>query len=169
MTLSDVGTIADILSAIAVLATLIYLSRQVRQANLLARSQARQRMAEQAQAELYQWMDNPDLRDSYVSAATLPEDMQAKLHFFLLSAMRQREWEWFQFQDGVIPKDVYQAYHEVIALHLGVPRTRKWWRSVGRVGFNPQFVEEVDAFLAARPVIDYFERLRNFDTADGKV
>ena len=37
--------------------------------------------------------------------------------------MRQREWEWFQFKDGVIDRAVYCAYHEVIALHLGGSRT----------------------------------------------
>jgi len=38
--LSDVGTIANLLSAIAILGTLIYLSRQVKQGNLLAKSHA---------------------------------------------------------------------------------------------------------------------------------
>lgn len=45
MTLTDLGTIANLLSAIAVLGTLIYLSRQVKQGNLLAKAHARQRMA----------------------------------------------------------------------------------------------------------------------------
>jgi hypothetical protein len=77
--------------------------------------------------------------------------------------MRQREWEWFQFKDGVIRKEVYEAYHEVIALHLGIPRTRQWWQTVGRIGFNPTFVAEVDAFLAKRPTTNYFERIREFE------
>jgi hypothetical protein len=47
MTLSDIGTFANVLSAIAVIGTLVYLSRQVRQGNLLAKAHARQRMVEQ--------------------------------------------------------------------------------------------------------------------------
>jgi len=77
--------------------------------------------------------------------------------------MRQREWEWFQFQDGVIKKEVYEAYHEVIGLHLGIPRTRTWWKTVGRIGFNTAFVAGVDTFLAARPTTTYFEEIRRFD------
>lgn len=165
MTIGDLGSIGNILAAIAVAVTLVYLSRQVKQANLLAKSQARQRMAEQAQEEIYQWMNNPDLPKSFLPAANLPAEAQVKLHFFLLAAMRQREWEWFQYKDGVIDKDVYQAYHGVIALHLGVARTRNWWRTVGRVGFNPEFVAEVDAFLVDQPLMDaYYEEIRNFDT-----
>jgi hypothetical protein len=163
MTLSDLGSIANLFSAIAVLATLVYLARQVKQGNMLARSQARQRMVEQANAELYVWMDDPALRESFTKAAPLLREEQGKMHYFLLGAMRAREWEWFQFHDGVIKEDVYRAYHEVIALHLGVPRTRHWWSSVGRIGFNPAFVAEVDAFLADKPFLTYFEDILSFD------
>jgi hypothetical protein len=163
MTLSDLGSIANLLSAAAVLATLIYLSRQVKQGNMLARAQARQRMVEQANQELYVWMNDPPLRESFAKPAPLTREEQGKVHYFLLCARRAREWEWFQFRDGVVKEDVYRAYHEVIALHLGVPRTRHWWSTVGRIGFNPEFVVEVDAFLADKPFLTYFEDILSFD------
>jgi hypothetical protein len=163
MTLNDISSIANLLAAIGVLITLIYLSRQVRQGNMLAKYQARQRMIEQAQEELYYWANHPGLRDCFVKNEPLTEREQEEVHYFLLAAMRQREWEWFQFKDGVIKKQVYEAYHEVIALHLGVPPTRRWWQTVGRIGFNPGFVAEVDAFLAKRPMTNYFEAIRCFD------
>ena len=163
-TLNDIGSVANLLAAIGVLITLIYLARQVRQGNMLARYQARQRMVEQAQEELYHWGSHPGLRASFTKKEPLSAAEQEEIHYFLLAAMRQREWEWFQFNDGVIKKEVYQAYHEVIALHLGVPRTRRWWRTVGRIGFNPSFVAEVDAFLAKRHTTDYFEAIRAFES-----
>jgi hypothetical protein len=163
MSLNDISSIANLLAAVGVLITLIYLSRQVRQGNMLARYQARQRMVEQAQEELYHWGSHPELRDSFVKEEPLSAREQEEVHYFLLAAMRQREWEWFQFKDGVIRKEVYEAYHEVIALHLGIARTRHWWRTVGRIGFNAQFVAEVDAFLAKRPTTGYFEEIRRFD------
>jgi hypothetical protein len=165
ISLDDIGAIANFLAAVGVLITLIYLSRQVRQGNVLSRFQARQRMIEQAQEELYFWASHPSLRESFVKSGPLSAAEQEEVHYFLLAAMRQREWEWFQFKDGVIKKDVYEAYHGVIALHLGVPRTRRWWKSVGRIGFNADFVADVDAFLAKRPTTDYFEAIRSFDAA----
>jgi type II secretory pathway pseudopilin PulG len=66
MTLNDISSIANLLAAIGVLITLIYLSRQVRQGNMLTKFQARQRMVEQAQEELYHWGAEPGLRDSFV-------------------------------------------------------------------------------------------------------
>jgi hypothetical protein len=164
LSLADLSSIANLLAAVGVLITLIYLSRQLRQANMLARFQARQRMIEQAQEELYHWSNHPSLRDSFVKSEPLSAAEQEEMHYFLLAAMRQREWEWFQFKDGVIKKPVYETYHEVIALHLGVPRTRRWWQTVGRIGFNAQFIAAVDAFLAQRPTTNYFEEIRRYDT-----
>ena len=163
MTLSDLGSIANLLSAVAVVSTLVYLSRQVKQGNMLARAQARQRMVEQSNEELYTWMNNPDLRALFAKRTRLTAEEQGKLHYFLLAAMRAREWEWFQFKDGVIKEDVYKAYHEVIALHLGTLRTRTWWSTVGRIGFNAGFVADVDALLAGKEPISYFDDILNFD------
>jgi hypothetical protein len=163
MSLNDISSIANLLAALGVLITLIYLSRQVRQGNLLAKFQARQRMVEQAQAELYRWADSPSLRESFVKKEPLSAAEQEEIHYFLLAAMRQREWEWFQFKDGVIKKPVYETYHEVIPLHLGIPRTRKWWQTVGRIGFNAEFVAEVDKLLASRPTTTYFDEIRKFE------
>ena len=164
MTLSDLGTIANVLSAIAVLGTLIYLSRQVKQGNLLAKAHARQRMVEQTNEELYALANDAVLRECFVKAAELSREEQGKLHFFLIAAMRQREWEWFQHRDGVIDETVAKAYFGIIALHLGIPRTRYWWRTIGRVGFNSDFVAEVDAFIADQPPTTYFEDTITFDT-----
>ncbi len=164
MTLNDVASIGNIVAAIAVVFSLIYLSRQVRHANLLARSHVRQRMVEQAHDELYVLMNNPDLREAWLPETKLSAEAQSKLAFFLAAAMRQREWEWYQYKDGLIDRDVYCAYYEVIAFHLGAARTRNWWVTVGRLGFNPEFVAEVDALVEKRPLsYNYFEKIRSFD------
>lgn len=168
MSLSELGVLADVLSATAVLVTLIYLARQVRQGNLLAKAQARQRMVEQTNDELYRLSDDASLRECFAKRTELSREEQGKLHFFLIAAMRQREWEWFQFKDGVIEESVAKAYFGIIALHLGIPRTRHWWSTVGRIGFNPEFVAEVDAFLADRETISYFEDIASFDSARKK-
>jgi hypothetical protein len=112
MTLNDISSVANLLAAIGVLITLIYLSRQVRQGNMLAKYQARQRMVEQAQEELYRWSDNPSLRESFVKKEPLTAREQEEAHYFLLAAMRQREW-------GVVP--IRGRRHQERGLR-GVPR-----------------------------------------------
>ena len=168
MTLSDLGIIANLLSAIAVLGTLLYLSRQVKQGNLLAKAHARQRMVEQTNEELHTLATDAQLRECFVKTTEFSREEQGKLHFFLVAAMRQREWEWFQHRDGVIEESVAKSYFEIIALHLGIPRTRHWWSTIGRIGFNSDFVAEVDRFIADRPPTTYFEDLMSFDSKHAK-
>lgn len=169
MTLNDFASIGNIVAAIAVVFSLIYLSRQLRQANLFAKCNVRQRMVEQTHEELYVLMNNADLREAWRRGSELTGETQSKLSFFLAAAMRQREWEWFQYRDGVIDGEVYRSYHGVIGFHLGAPRTRAWWATVGRQGFNADFVANVDALLATHPLTDdYFEKIRNFDPADAR-
>jgi len=119
MSLGDIASIGEIVAALAVVASLMYLSRQVRQSNLFAKSQVRQRMVEQTHEELYVLMNDAELRGAWRRSTKLSPEAQSKLSFFLAAAMRQREWEWFQFKDGIIDQTVYSAYHEVIAFHLG--------------------------------------------------
>jgi len=165
MSIEDVGAVANLLAAIGVLLTLIYLARQVRQGNLFAKAQARQRMAEQAHNELYEWKHDSVLRACFSKKEPLTPDEQELVHYFLLAAMRAREWEWFQYMDGVIGRDVYEAYQPVIALHLGIPRTRQWWQTVGRIGFDARFTAIVDELLSRAALTDYFEQIRAYDRA----
>lgn len=160
-----ISAFAQIFGGIVVVVTLIYLAAQVRQGNLFARAQARQRMVEQADKELYAQMADPSITYANVKEGPLSEEEQTKLSLFLVAFMRQREWEWFQYNDGVIDEDVYRAYHDVIAVHLGTPRGRKWWKVIGTFAFDPAFVAEVDKFLAEREGSTYLRDMRNWDDA----
>lgn len=160
-----ISAVGEILGVIVVVITLIYLAAQVRQGNLFAKAQARQRMVEQAEREIYMQMADPSITYANVKDGPISEEEQAKLALFLIAFMRQREWEWFQFRDGVIEEDVFQAYHEVIAIHLGTPRGRKWWKVTGHFAFNAAFVAEVDDLLSRTEGSTYLKDMRRWDDA----
>ncbi len=61
MTLADFGIIAEIVSALAVLVTLVHLARQGNHANRLAQLQTREYMVEMAREELGIIIDDPEL------------------------------------------------------------------------------------------------------------
>lgn len=160
-----IGTISQIIGVIVVIITLLYLAAQVRQGNIFAKLQVRQRMIEQQDHELYTQLSNPDITYASVKEGPLTEDEQAKLGLFLIAFLRQREWEWFQFQEGVLDEKAYQAYHGVIAIHLGTVRARKWWGVIGRQAFDPGFVKTVDSLLANSEINSYLSDMRNWDDA----
>jgi len=158
LTISDLGALGSFLAAIAVFITLIYLARQVKQGNVFARYQARQAMMEQDLITLQLQIANPDISLTFLSERPSEESVM-KLHLFLTHIMRQREWEWFQYRDGIIDESVYQTYYEVIGIFLGTPRTLAWWKDVGRAGMNPDFVKDVDRLLEKRGQTEYWEKV----------
>ena len=157
------ATLAELTAAVAVVISLIYLARQVRQGNILARYQARQSMMEQELSAIRTEIENTDITSSFINENPTEAEL-LKLHLFLTVILRQREWEWFQYHDGIIDEDVYRTYHEVIAIILGTARTRQWWETVGRSGFNPEFAKEVDTLLANHELTGYWKGVKDFIT-----
>jgi len=151
MALANFGIIAEIVSAIAVVATLAYLALQVSHANKLARMQTRERMVQMTVEELRTLIDDPELTMLLIKRAPLEAAEAQKVYALLVLVMRHREWEWYQADKGAIGKaDAEQVKRdclEVASLWLAYPRARKFWETTGRFGFNPQFAAEMDAQL----------------------
>ena len=169
MTLADFGTIAEIVSAFAVVVTLAYLAIQTRHANKLAQMQTRRHMADMVREELGIVISDPDVLLKLIAPPPLPPPDAARTANFLILIMRQREWEWYQAHNGAISAEAAEQVKrdclEVAALFLDLRRARKWWEMTGRVGFNPRFVAEVDAFLEGRPFIDPLADYAAIETA----
>jgi len=161
MSLGDLGALGSFFAAIAVFVTLIYLSRQVKQGNMLARLQVRQTMTEHDIAGLRNLLDDRGLTRAFLGRNATHDDL-VRLHYFLTLSMRQREWEWFQYQERIIDENIYKTYHGVITIHLGTPISREWWETRGRAGLNPEFVSAVDELLSGQALAPYFEHVDEF-------
>jgi len=153
-----IGAVGEIIGAVVVVFSLLYLAIQVRQANALARGQTHQRMVEQAQQEVYKgFVEEPAIFQSFYKPEPLTEQEWIRLSGWLLGAMRQREFEWFQKQDGNIDEELWDAYRKVITIHLGTQRTRKWWETNGSLPFDRDFCAMVKELLDNHPETKYFE------------
>lgn len=160
MSIEKLVAIADLVAAIAVVVSLLYLAAQVRQSNKLARAQTRERMTNQATEEVYKgFIDEPGILRSLYQPEPLTEEEWIRLSGWLLAAMRQREYEYFQMKSGNIEKEVWAAYRGLITIHLGSKRTRKWWDSWGKVPFDPGFSDMVSELLDEHAKPHYFEDL----------
>ena len=157
MTLEQWAYVGEIAAAIAVVASLIYLGVQVRQANVLSRAQTRQSMIEMARQEILSM--TPTMFAAFTSEQISEED-KINLHQWLIATMRQREYEWLSRAEGAIDHDMYDAYAGVIPMLLGTDRARSWWRYHGNEhSFAPGFVSFVDELLETVPYNGYFHSL----------
>jgi hypothetical protein len=125
-------------------------------------------MIEQQESELYTQLSDPSITYASVREGPLTEDEQARLSLFLIAFLRQREWEWFQYQDGVLDEAAYRSYREVIPIHLGTERARKWWRVLGRHAFDSDFVAQVDELLAGAETSTYLRDMRTWDSPENE-
>ena len=152
MTLENWARLAEIIAALGVIVSLLYLAVQVRQSHLVARTQARQAWMQLVQSEIHNLVQHPSIQAAFVSESPSRED-KIRLMQWLLAALRSREFEWFQYQDGVMDEAHFRAYSGIVPVLLGTERTRKCWEMYRHL-YDPGFVVYVDGMLAEAPMHD---------------
>ena len=91
MTLEQYAYLAEIIGVIVVVATLLYLSVQIRQGATLLKSEARQAQVSADIGIIYKWMEYPDIQQSIHSPDKLELDKKVRLYYWLIAFSRIRE------------------------------------------------------------------------------
>lgn len=145
------SAIAEIASSIAIVATLIYLTIQTQQNAGAILANSRNALIATEIAVNQQVVENPSIfLARYKTDLTLEEQIQ--LEVWLIQAVRTREHQWLQYQDGLLDEQIWDAYANALPVILSFPRERAWWDFVKYDYFDHQFADEVDRLLADRPI-----------------
>lgn len=158
MTLEQAALVAQIVGAIVVAATLIYLALQVHQGARQMRSEARQAQLTYDQTGVYKFVDFPELGLIMSKAEPPSFEEKTKLVFWMIGQMRAREYEWLQYKNGAITKESWETYRGVIFFVLGTERGRALWE-VTKGYFNADFVAMVADMTKDAPPIDMWDKL----------
>ena len=160
MTIQDWGAIGEVVSAVAVVATLAYLATQIRYARLAAADVSRQNRAEGVRDLLAMGIANPEYLRAWNQAdpEAGPRMRFLAERFGITPDEAQRVWSgglawiylhWAQFRSMKTPEDEQELHHLVAAFYTRDPM---WtlWRDVPltRELLDPGFVEWVDGVLA---------------------
>jgi len=157
------SSIAEIVSSIAILVTLLYLAIQTQQTADAINSQSRQSLAESAALEQTMYLQNPELSLLIVdSSIEMSFEQKVQLNSLMILSLSRREFAFRQYQAGVLDEDVWNQEVEIIALALGTERTRSWWNAIGKSGFESDFADAVDLIIQGRPNHPFWEDLRNW-------
>jgi hypothetical protein len=100
-------------------------------------------------------MDHPSVFHAF-TADEISDDDKVRMFVWLIASLRAREFEWFQYQDGVIDEAHFRAYAVAISINLGTERTRRFWEHT-RFHFDPGFAAFVDDMLADAPLTTNFD------------
>ena len=150
MAASEMAVWIEIVASLAVLVTLVFLTVQIRQANALMRSEARQAQMINDQEHIYKIIQHPDIAASFTSQGTIGDEEKTRLMFWIVASMRARENEWFQYRQGVLDATTWASYRQVIPFTLGTQRARALWH-LCQVFFDSEFVEIVDEMIEGEP------------------
>lgn len=150
MTLQDGANLGQVLGAIAVVVSLIYLAQQIRQNSRLLRASALEAQAHTGVAMLQTLAQ--DRASAAVFArglrdiAALDEAERTQFTSMISLAFLGFQTSWYLQQDGLTNPDMWERQQRIVLFYLEQPGVRQWWHAFARdrvlsAGFV-RFVEE---------------------------
>jgi hypothetical protein len=158
MTLQDFGAIGEVVGALGVVVTLVYLTKQIRlntiamdEARKLALAQTYQMRSDALQAMLVHAADSEHIGPIIIKLTELgyPEDVTAlekvtseeRRRFRLWQIAQQTHWDnmFFQYEHGYLDEESYED-----AFKLRVRRLTPTWRALNLMDVRRSFLKEIE-------------------------
>jgi hypothetical protein len=150
MTISDIGSIGELLAAIATLGTLFYLATQIRQNTRAVRAASHHAVTDSFNHINAIVGTDPNaariFRLGLEGLENLNEDEQFSFSFLMLGYMRVFETLFYQRDIGAAEEQLYKSEHNSLNWVYGFPGGRDWWQS-NVISFSPEFREHIDQLI----------------------
>jgi len=154
------GGAGEILGAIAVVVTLVYLSRQVRQNTTGLRASAYQTWVAASTAHFSAALASETLGRTIMQGledpAGLTEDNWLQFAFWCHHFVLITEATFHLHQDDVVPATMYEKELQRVISLLDSLGGQQWWRAGARTQFSPDFVESLERAAAAGSTIQRY-------------
>ena len=153
MNWTKASAIAEIVSSVAIVSTLAYLTVQTQQNAAATLSTARQATLNAELALLLKVIDKPELQTRAEVFLQDPNSLTAEErmeHQMILAAFfRVREHMYLQHLEGVLDRETWNSYASVIAQMMSREGAPEMWANAGaNGGFDPRFVAAVNDIVA---------------------
>jgi hypothetical protein len=152
VTVQDLGSIGELVAALATIATLAYLAIQVRQNTRALRSSTFQQISMDMSLAAEAISSNPDLASIIVKASAgldrLTPEERVRFHFYLIMTFRRLEAVYVQRILGSIDARRTQGFERSVISILTNGGGAEWWRSA-RNAFSEEFGAHIDSQIAS--------------------
>ena len=157
------SSIAEIISSVAILITLIYLAVQTQQNTVAILSESRQNLFEGAQQEFPVWIQYPELTVFIIdNELEMTLEQKIQLDSLLLLSISRREFAWRQYEAGLLDEESWEAELEVLSLLVGTERLRDWWVKLGSTSFEQGFIDVINGIIENESYHPYWQRLKDW-------
>jgi len=152
MSIQDLAAIAEIISTLAILVTLVYLARETRQNTAAIHASIRQASLDAELSIVDRMINYPHIRPAMMSGnfEDLSEEQIEQVVMNVVSIFRVRETNWLQHKNGVMDDETWQIYrHSLVIFITNTSVIKKEWDRANQNGFyHPGFLAEINAALA---------------------
>ena len=156
---SKINEWLTLIANVAVVGGIIFLGIELHQNNELLRSESRQALVMNDVASLAANFQNADVFAKMVSTGDLSTEDQLRLSFMYAIDLRNREFEYFQYSNGLLDEQTWLAYRHVILINHSTGIGRKWWDEIGRGIVDAEFAKLVDELLVDAEPDDTYKRM----------
>jgi hypothetical protein len=163
MNWTKASAVAEILSSIAILVTLLYLVIEIGQNTEALEAASRQGVLDNSLETLYTAVGDPEIWLSYVKPE-LTDTERVRMSAYLFGLTQRGQVNWAQYQAGALPETGWLIFQQGLIGTLKYARTRQWWDYyVSRSTFQPAFAEHVNSILAETPIATQLNDIEAFD------
>ncbi len=153
MSIQDWGAIGEVVSAIGVIATLLYLTTQIRQNTRQMRSEGHQAITDSYNVTLGQLLASDALFETIVRGCqdwdSITAFQQSQCHIFFHQHLMHFRVAFQLHAKGAIDDDVYQSIEDMHVRFMANPGNRVWWEMVGASMVEEQLARRISAKLAS--------------------
>ena len=150
MTIQDLGSLGELVAAIATVATLGYLAVQIRQNTRAVHASALQAANDSAQRVLATASQSPENAEVYHRGLVSSDELTPpeRMHFtmMLLGIFSASEAMYWNQRNGLLQDEIWDREVKVLRFYLQTPGGRAMWQSTGAL-FSDSFSQFVDTEL----------------------
>ena len=142
--LEQLASLAEIIGVTLVIASLIYVGRQLHQNTEMMRAESRNSIQHNHQQEILTPVSFPEIWRGFTGEELSDENV--RVNMWLSASLRSREHEWIQYNNGALDKVAWEAFSKAIPLVLSSQRARSWWEA-SKLIYEVQFAKMVDELI----------------------
>jgi len=148
-----IGALGEILGALAVVGSLIYLAASMRQNAASVKSTAALEIQRDVRSILYGDVETNEIIRRSISGEELAYSEQMLLIQRYMVMLRTFESIWFQSEQGTLESVLLEGYMHHLRVVLNAPLAMAIWKDYQEGVFHPDFVDFVAAYLDRNPPI----------------
>jgi hypothetical protein len=149
------GALAEIIGAVGVIASLLFLALQIRQNSKVVAANTFQSISSTSADVSIRIAENEDLarllRLALTDSDSLDNDEQMRVEMLWRGAFRNYEHYYYQYVAGTLDPDVWSGYLETMLSMLDSAYGQAWWEK-HQAAFGRKFGSFLTGAIAERPI-----------------